>query len=459
MTTTSSPAGLRGWREHMAYALWHAHPAHPGPQYAALKESQWWPRDRIQDQQVKALRRLIGVASAVPWYRARFNDAGMAPESIRTIDDVRRLPILEREDLKRLGVEGLRVPGSWGMRASTSGSTGTPVKFLWPLEQMRWLDAGEARARAWLGSDVGTRRLEVRCRPVGRAQEISAVLLNTAAFHAPVVADIESVRRLVRALTRHPPALIWGVSNALYVLAVAVLEDGRTVRAGACWSGGNHLHPHYRRAFEQAFACDVYERYATMETGLVAHECVEARTLHVPAEGVVVEVVRDDGSPAAPGETGDVVITTLHNTATPLIRYRVGDRAIAPDDRLCACGRGLPVFGRVVGRTNDILVTASGRQITPAQAVEAVSPGTNSIIDFQVVQEADATLRILVVQRDEPSGAADREMIVRVFEQMVEPPKSPTVERVGHIPLTPGGKLRTLVRRQETGDGITRLPF
>jgi len=99
--------------------------------------------------------------------------------------------------LVRQGIAGLRVPGSWGMRAASSGSTGRPARFLWPLEQMRWLDAGEARARAWLGSDVGTRRLEVRCRPVGRMQELSAVLLNTAAFHAPVVADVAAVRRLV----------------------------------------------------------------------------------------------------------------------------------------------------------------------------------------------------------------------------------------------------------------------
>jgi hypothetical protein len=172
---------------------------------------------------------------------------------------------------------------------------------------MRWLDSGEARARAWLGSDVGTRRLEVRCRPVGRAQEISAVLLNTAAFHAPVVSDIEAVRRLVRALTRHPPALIWGVSNALYVLAVALLDDGRTVKAGACWSGGNHP-TRYRHAFEKAS-----EEVASVENdgaGLVAHECVEARTLHVPAEGIVVEVARRRFM-AAPGETGDAVITTL----------------------------------------------------------------------------------------------------------------------------------------------------
>jgi phenylacetate-CoA ligase len=433
------------WRERVARVLWRAHPARPGPLYASLKESQGWPRERLEGLQAEALRRLVGIAGAVPFYRRRFDAAGVVARDIRTIADIRRLPILERHDVVRLGVDGLRVPGSWGMRASSSGSTGTRVRFLWPLEQMRWLDAGEARARAWMGSDVGTRRLEVRCRPVGRAQELSALLLNTAAFHAPVVADTNAVRRLVGALAKHPPALIWGVSNALYVLAVALLEDGRTAPAGACWSGGNHLHPHYRRAFEQAFECKVYERYATMETGLVAHECVEAGSLHVPAEGIVAEIVRADGSPAAPGEIGDVLITSLHNTATPLMRYRVGDRAVAPADAPCGCGRGLPVFGRVVGRAHDFLRTASGTLVSPAQAVEAVAPGANGVIDFQVVQRADGRLNVLVVHRDSPTAAADRERIVSTLERLVHPPERPTIERVDHIPLTPGGKLRTLV--------------
>ena len=433
------------WRETMARALWTAHPAHPRPQYELLKQSQWWPRERLERLQGDALRRIVNVAARVPFYRDRFADAGARPDHIRSIADIGRLPILERGDLVRQGIDGMRVPGSWGMRAASSGSTGRPARFLWPLEQMRWLDAGEARARAWLGSDVGTRRLEVRCRPVGRMQELSAVLLNTAAFHAPVVADVAAVRRLVRALERRPPALIWGVSNALYVLAVALLDDGRAVRAGACWSGGNHLHPHYRRAFERAFECEVYERYASMETGLVAHECVEGRSLHVPAEGVVAEIVRTDGSPAAPGEVGDVLVTSLHNTATPLIRYRIGDRAAAPDGAPCRCGRGLPVFGRVVGRSADLLRGASGAVITPADAVAAVAPGTNSIVDFQVAQAGDGRLSVLVVQRESADAAADRVRVAEVLQRLVQPPERPTVERVESIPLTPGGKLRTLV--------------
>lgn len=445
MATPKNLHAAGGWRESLARVLWHAHPARPGPQYASLMESQWWPRERLEDLQASALRRLVGVAARVPHYGNRFGEAGVVPEAIHTIADIRRLPILERSDLQRLGVEGLKVPGSWGMRASSSGSTGRPVRFLWPLEQMRWLDAGEARARVWMGSDVGTRRLEVRCRPVGKAQEVSAVLLNTAAFHAPVVASRDAVRRLVRALAANPPTLIWGVSNALYVLAVALLEDGRTVRAGACWSGGNHLHPHYRRAFEQAFECNVYERYATMETGLVAHECVEGGSLHVPAEGIVTEIIRADGSPAGPGEMGDVLITSLHNTATPLIRYRVGDQAIAPAEGPCRCGRGLPVFGRVVGRTHDFLRTASGSLLSPAQAVEVAALGSTSVIDFQVVQAADDRLRIFVVQRDTPSADIDRQELADRFDRLVQPPDRPQIERVDHIALTPGGKLRTLV--------------
>lgn len=445
MPATGGRASLCGWREHLAWQLWHAHPARPGPQYQSLQASQWWPRERIEAGQVKALQRILGIAARVPHYRASLAGAGVTPDAIRSVDDMRRLPVLERAEARRLGVEGLRVPGTGGMRAATSGSTGRPVRFLWPLEQMRWLDAGEARARAWMGSEVGTRRLEVRCRPVGAAQALSAVLLNTAAFHAPVVSNPAAVRRLVAALARRPPALIWGVSNALYALAVALLDDGRSVRAGACWSGGNHLHAHYRRAFEEAFECDVYERYATMETGLVAHECVEARSLHVPAEGLVVEVVRPDGSPAAPGEVGDVLLTTLHNTATPLIRYRVGDRAVAAGREACPCGRGLPVFGSVVGRRNDVLVSAAGAIITPAQAVDAVAPGAGSIVDFQVTQDAEGRVRVAVVQRDLASAAADRDAVAVAVQRLLQSPLRPAVERVGHIALTPGGKLRTLV--------------
>ncbi|MDX6513216.1 MAG: hypothetical protein QOE36_2720, partial [Gaiellaceae bacterium] len=294
-------------------------------------------------------------------------------------------------------------------------------------------------------SEVGEWRLEVRCRPVRRPQEVSAALLHTQALHAPSVADPRVTSRLIRSLEERPPTLIWGVSNALYAVALALLAEGRTVRARACWSGGNHLHPHYRRALEEAFQCPVYERYATIETGLVAHECTEGRSLHVPAEGVLAEIVRPDGSPATPGELGDVLVTSLRNRATPLIRYRVGDRAIAPASPQCSCERVLPVFGTVAGRAPDFLRTRSGELLSPPQVVEALAPAMESVVDVQVLQEADDRLTALVVQRDAPETEADRGRIADILETLVRPPRRPRVDRVEGIQLTPGGKVRTLV--------------
>lgn len=445
------PAG--SWRETAARVLWHAHPARPGPEYAFLRESQWWPRERIADVQLTALRQLVAAAERVPHYRERFAAARVAAGDLRTIDDLVRLPVLERDDLVRLGVAGIRTPGSWGVRARSSGSLGKPVEFLWPLSQMRWLDAGEARARSWFGSDIGKRRVEVRCRPVGPAQAFAAAILNTSALHAPSVADTAVLRRLAQSIERTPPTMIWGVSNALYAVALALIDHGTRVKVGSCVSGGNHLHPHYRRAMEEAFGCRVFERYATMETGVVAHECPEAGSLHVPAEGMIVEIVGRDGTPVAPGETGDVLVTALRNHATPLIRYRVGDRAVAPRSLQCACGRGLPVFGSVAGRSTDLLRTSTGGTVSPRQVVEAVRPGLDcSVVDIQVEQDAESRLVARVVQRASPQEASDRQRIAAVLDALVRPPEPPRVERVDRIGLTPGGKLRTIVSRMPGRD-------
>ena len=435
----------RRLREGLARASFRAHPAGGGAELGRLEESQWWSEERLGELQRARLAGLLDAAGRIPFYRERFCAAGVDSGEVFSPADLPRLPPLEREDLIRHGPAGLRTPGEWGLRAASSGSAGTPVTVLWSREEMGWRDASEERGRRWLGIGPGERKLEVRCRPVTRAQALSAALLNTKAIHAADVTDGRALDRLGRSLERDPPALVNGVSNAIYEVALALMSDGRTVRAKACWSGGNHLHPHYRAALEGAFGCPVFEKYATMETGLIAHECPEGATLHVPAEGVIAEIVHPDGTPVGPGETGDVLVTSLRNRALPLIRYRIGDRAIAPHESGCVCGRALPVFGSVVGRDDGFLRTRGGDLVTPGQVVELVRSSTEGVIDFQVIQDEDASLRVLVTQRDSLPTEPDRERIALALGELVEPPEPPRVERVDLIPLTPGGKLKTLV--------------
>src|SRR5258706_15281053 len=107
---------MSAWREWVARSVWTAHPAHPGPLYAMLKESQWWSKDELDRYQVRALRRLVAIAAKVPFYADGFRAARVSPTDLQGPADLARLPVLERADLERLGVLGIKVPGSWGMK-------------------------------------------------------------------------------------------------------------------------------------------------------------------------------------------------------------------------------------------------------------------------------------------------------------------------------------------------------
>jgi hypothetical protein len=103
------------------------------------------------------------------------------------------------------------------------------------------------------------------------------------------------------------------------------------------------------------------------------------------------------------------------------------------------------VFGRIAGRTPDFLRTATGGLVSAEQVVAAVRPGAGSVIDVQVIQARDRSITIPLVQRDEPGAEGDRARVAAALGELVEPPARPEVVCVEQIPLTPGGKLRTIV--------------
>src|SRR5207249_8098782 len=110
------------------------------------------------------------------------------------------------------------------------------------------------------------------------------------------------------------------------------------------------LHSWQRRTIEEVFGCPVTNRYGCEEVSLIACECERHHGLHVNADGVFVEIMRADDTgalthPTRPGEPGAVVVTDLTNRAMPIIRYQVGDVAVL-SDRVCTCGRGLPLLER-----------------------------------------------------------------------------------------------------------------
>ena len=163
-------------------------------------------------------------------------------------------------------------------------------------------------------------------------------------------------------------------------------------------SFGEVLTPTQRADCERTFGMAPRDSYSASEVSLIAIECPDAPgRYHVQSESVLLEILDADEKPCAVGVPGRVVVTDLHNLATPMIRYEIGD--IAEWGKPCACGRGLPVLRRIVGRTLSLLRLPDGDTLVPdieRQELHRIAP----IRQAQVIQRSlDAMEVRLAVDR------------------------------------------------------------
>ena len=444
MASTRSVA--RSPRASIARATWLVHPGRPGPRASLLRQSQWWPTGRLEALQLESLRALVEAARSNAWWRDRLDRAGIGSRSLGSIEAIRALPPLERGELQERGVAGLRTPGGRGLTMATSGSVGAPVRAIWSREMIGWFEADDRRCWEWLGVGPGERRLWIAASASSSSlrRRLSTHLTNVVVARSALLEDEAFAQALIDDLDRRPVRGVWGQSTGLYALALALRKHGRRLAVPACWSEGNYLFPAHREVIEDALRCRVLERYGAWEAGMIAHQCPEEGRFHVSAENVLLEIVDGAGRPAAPGEEGEILLTPLHNRAMPLLRYRIGDRAIAPHEE-CGCGRGLPLLGRLVGRSNDLLHTAAGRVVPPGEVSAVMTKRVASVVQFQVVQQRDLSVDVSVVQRDDPLASRHRAEIATALDGLLQVPGATRVERVSHIPLTASGKLRHVV--------------
>jgi phenylacetate-CoA ligase len=173
-----------------------------------------------------------------------------------------------------------------------------------------------------------------------------------------------------------------------------------------------------------------------MELGTIALQCPESENLHVQAEFVLLEVLDAAGRPCRPGETGRVVVTALHNFATPLIRYALGDYATVAGP--CACGCGLPALSRVVGRQRNLLIYPNGQRIFPEArpgGLVEVAP----IVQFQLVQPSVERLVFRVVP-GRPWTAAEEAALRLFLRDKFRHPFQIDIEYLAELPRQPNGK-------------------
>lgn len=385
---------------------------------------------------------------AVPWYKARFDAAGVSPRDLRALGDLAHFPILEKRDViehrdELVSAGRDRLGATWD---ATGGSTGEPLRFLRSRRAVAAGLANEARTWRWYGVPAGARQATIwgADRDVApnasvdswRARALGFCQLN--AFRL----DESRCRDFADILERFRPEVIYGYATALARFAAFLSDTGRklAIRPLAIRSTAEVLLAEHRALVESQLHGPVYDYYGSREVGPIAGESPSHGGLHVFSDVTHVEVVRADGTPCAPGEVGDVVVTKLHEFAMPFVRYRIGDRA-APLADDPADPLGFPRLSSLQGRIGDFVRAPDGREVH-GEFFTHLFYGVGGVVRFQVRQPARDRLHVLV----QTSGAVDAAALARIRAasagQLGLALEAVEVECVDHIEPGPSGKHR-----------------
>lgn len=427
--------------------------------WAELEASQWLSRAELEQRSLAALRELLAHArDHCRYYRETWRERSLDAESLRTMEDFRRWPVIERE-VFRSEVAGVRadVPGLQRMVKATGGSTGIPLRFELDFRSHDKRAAATFRGYSWAGAGPGTRQLHLwGTSPVPqpflvrRKTRLYDWLYNRRVLGAFGLSDGTTAEYL-RRIEAFRPEVIVAYANALFALARSLKEQGlvptppRSIVVGA-----EKLHTFQRELIEQVFRAPVFETYGSREFMLMAAQCERRQSLHVTAENLIVEVVDDEGRPVPEGVEGRVVVTDLYNYAMPFVRYANGDRAVAGGR--CDCGRGLPLLSEVVGRQADMLTTPDGRRVSGLFFPHLLKDFP-SVRRFQVVQEGSDEVVLELEAPDATQLELDR--ISAAVGAALGPAMRFTIRMVREIALGPSGKLLVVVNRTQ-GAGAGR---
>ncbi|HTE20279.1 MAG TPA: phenylacetate--CoA ligase family protein [Armatimonadota bacterium] len=368
-----------------------------------FERNQWRSPEEIAALQWERLQALLEHAyGTVDYYRALFDQAGIRPRDIATPADFARLPILDkstvREHRDRLVSSAFK--RSELVRSATGGSTGEPMQFYLNRESYERRTAAAMRGDGWAGWRLCGPEFYIwgaQLLPQTRLKQLK-VRLHFAGLRRTVVNSFElSPERVAAAVERYnrsQPRVVIGYANAVYEFARYVQQAGLRLHAPeGVIASAEQLYPYQRELIEEVFGARVFERYGCREVMMIGAECDRHEGLHVTADNLFVEVVRN-GQLCEPGETGEILLTDLHNYGMPLIRYRVGDLG-AWKGQDCSCGRGLPLLKGIEGRTLDAIATPSGRLISGV-FFPHLFKDFPSIRTYQVIQEQRDQLNIRI---------------------------------------------------------------
>ena len=437
------------------------------PYLAELERSQWLSRADMAQLQERKLTNLLKLAHVhCSWHQSRIDAAGIDPESSVSLEDLRRLPTMDKQDGLVHGDQMVwhGVPGG-AYKYNTGGSSGQPLIFYYGRRRQASDAAGRMRARRWWGVEPGDREVYLWGAPVeldktDRIKTLRDRLINQLVLNAFEMSPA-GMDEYVQAIQTFQPHCIYGYASSLALLAAHLLDRKtglRLPKLKVVCTTGEPLFDYQRELIGAAFGAPVANEFGSRDIGFTAHETPAGQML-LMSESIILEVLDEQGQPVPPGETGEAVMTALESFAQPFIRYRTGDMVRVADES-CRAGRGLDVITEVLGRSTDFVVRADGT-IMHALAVIYVLRAVTGVGEFKIVQQSVHEFEVLVV----PTASwqeSGREEIETGLHKRLGDDVHIDLRLVESIPAEASGKHRYVVSRVSLSDDLkaaTQVPI
>jgi len=399
------------------------------------------PLEALEQLQVRRLRSLLARATRfVPLYREKYAAHREWLPQLTSANDLWRLPALTKDELLAAGPthcvdERERLPELF--RRMTSGSLGAALSLY-----TAGTESMIHTALLWSGwMERVTSDDRLFCMTAPHLEFHHQLVPNTFITVQMQAAEVVARFRVFR------PTVVLGSVESIALLARDLGRQNVPERDNVrlIFPYGQTLTPQLRAMIREGFDGEIFELYGTNETIWMGIECQQHDGLHVPVGQVIVQIAKlnQPNQPAAPGELGEIIVTSLARTTMPIIRYRIGDAAaleVAP----CGCGRQTPRIKSLEGRIYDLLIAESGQLISPGVVCTDLAYSQEAIIDYRIVQQSRSAVCVSIVAGPE-FGDGDRRRIAEVMWRHLGQ-VSVEIELVGEIPREASGKRRRVHR-------------
>ena len=417
-----------------------------------LDKTQHLSTDQIEHIQLKLLKRLIKHCyKYVPYYRQIMDSKRISPLNFRSLDDIKRLPILTKQDVIRAGTRliSTKYP-MWTLhKATTGGTTGKPLPVYRDVFSIGNEHAFVRRQFDWAGIGLSDRCAYLTWRnvvspgktvtkPYAYDPVMKELILST--FHL----SADTALTYVAAMSEYDIKALVAYPSAAYVMAQVCIDRNIKLPLKAVLTSSEVLDDHRRQIIESAFECPVYDYYGSAERTCYIHTC-EHHSYHILPEYGLTELHTAESQDA---DEYRIIATGFWNMSMPFIRYDTGDNVIT-ESIDCPCKRDFPTVKRIIGRQSNSITTSTGRTIgatAMTRLFKNVLSGIKGvgILESRIVLQDNDRITLEHVSLDRLSEKQDQQLR-SILEKQLPPELSVEIKQVKRIDRTKNGKSLSIV--------------